>query len=93
MEFTFNFQRHINLERYTIDIEPGNFGTTPNTKIYYTYIHVRRWIMALFSRIKPAGDVALATQVYLMPRLGMSGGIPLLPLCVCKALYGRGKAI
>jgi hypothetical protein len=81
------------LDRYTIDFEPGTFGTAPNTKIYYTYIHVRRWIPALFPRIKPAVDVALATQVYLMPRLGMSGGIPLLPLFGCMALYGKDKAI
>jgi len=81
------------LDKYTIDIEPGNFGTAPNTKIYYTYIHVRRWIPALFPWIKPAGDVALATPFYLMPRLGISGGIPLLPLFVCMAMYGKGKAI
>jgi len=32
VEFTFNFQRRISWDRYSIDIEPGTFGTAPNTK-------------------------------------------------------------
>jgi hypothetical protein len=32
VQFTFNFQRRISLGRYSIDIDPGTFGTAPNTK-------------------------------------------------------------